>query len=68
MYLCIVFLMCSLYRCVDLFSFSLVEQLHKLFCDLLKRLDDCQDDIRMETIDTFKSYVRYEVNQNTSVL
>ena len=35
-----------------------IDELHKMYAEMLKRLDDSSEDIRLIMIDTFKSYFK----------
>lgn len=39
-------------------GFNLVDKLHTLYCDLLKRLDDSSDDVRIATTQTLMAYIQ----------
>lgn len=38
--------------------FAVVDKLHTIYCDLLKRLDDSSDDVRIATTQTLMSYIQ----------
>ena len=40
-------------------SFTSVDKLHSLYGDLLKRLDDSSDDVRIAMTRTLSTYARY---------
>ena len=50
-----------------LWCFCTVDKLHTLYCDLLKRLDDNSDDVRIATTHLLKAYIQSVTSTCTAI-